>query len=126
MVCLTRDQILGAAFEVKRVAITVKAWGGTFYVQEWSAAEYDAWEQAVVANRKNLRAITVAHGLFTESGERVFSDDDAEALGGKRGISRDLDRIAKRVRELNRLDAEDFEEEQGNSEPDRSASSASS
>jgi hypothetical protein len=126
MVCLTREQILGAAGEPKREAVTVKAWGGTFYVQEWSAGQYDAWEQAVIENRKNVRAITVVHGLFTEDGARVFQDDDADAVGARPSFRRDVDRIAKKVRALNRLDAADYEEEQGNSEPDRSDSSASS
>jgi hypothetical protein len=124
MGCLTREQILGAAAEAKLVPISTKGLG-TVYVQEWTAAEYDAWEQAVVANRKNIRAITVVHGSFTESGERKFQDEDADALGAKRGIGRDLDRIAKRVRSINRIGAEDVQEEQGNSEPDRSDSSAS-
>lgn len=122
---LTREQILGATAEPKRVAVTVKAWGGTFYIQEWTAAQHDAWEQAVVANRENPRSITVVHSLFDENGQRVFQDSDAEALGAKPGIGRTINRIATQARALNRLDLSDFEEEKGNSEPDRSDSSAS-
>jgi hypothetical protein len=116
MVRLTREQILAAPLEPKRVKITIKAWGGTFYVREWTAAELDEWEAAIVANDKqNVRAITCVRSLVDESGSPVFDDADAEALGAKRGIGGILDRIAKVARSLNNLDAEDFEVEKGNS-----------
>lgn len=125
MVCLTREQILGATYEPKRVKVPIKEWGGDFYVHEWTAAQQDEWEQFVVANKGNARAITAALSLYDADGARVFKVEDAEELGHKPGIGRVLLRIAKAANRLNRLDTKDFEEEQGNSEPGRSDSSAS-
>jgi hypothetical protein len=123
MVCLTREEILSAALELKVVQITIKEWGGKFSIREFSGTEYDAWEQAVVADRGNLRAITVVHALRYENDARVFQDQDIAIVASK--PARILDRIANRARSLNRLGGDDVENEKGNSEPGQVAPSSS-
>jgi hypothetical protein len=120
---MNREQILAALPVLAREKITIKEWGGVFYVREFTGAERDAWEQAIVENRKNARAITVARCLVTGAGDRVFKDDDAESLAGQ--PARILTRIADKARELNKLGADDVEIEKGNSEPDQVDSSTS-
>jgi hypothetical protein len=122
---MTREEILAGDTKPNRVEITIKEWGGTFYIQEWSGMQRDAWEAAIVANRDNSRAVTAVHSLFLENGTRLFQDEDADSLGAKPGLGKLLSRIASLSRKVNRFHADDVEEAKGNSEPDRSGDSAS-
>jgi hypothetical protein len=120
---MNREQILASAPVLEREAITIKEWGGKFYVREFTGMERDAWEQAIVENRHNARAITVARCLVDEQGSRVFKDEDADSLALQ--SARILSRIADKARKLNKLGGDDVEIEKGNSEPGQVDSSTS-
>lgn len=86
-----RDSIL-AADDLKRVQVPAPEWGQEkLYVRTMTASERDAFEAASVANKsddqaanlRNFRARLAVVCLVNEAGERIFSDSDAEALGGK-------------------------------------------
>ena len=120
---MNREQILASTPVLTREKVVIKEWGGTFYVREFTGSERDAWEQAIIDNRSNVSAITVARSLVDEQGNRVFKDEDAEALSLQ--PARILARIADKARKLNKLGADDVEIEKGNSEADPVDSSTS-
>lgn len=119
---ISREDILGTKLAVEPVP--VPEWGGTVYVREMTGAERDAWESTMIQSRENARAVTLVRCIVNEAGERLFRDEDAEALGAKSG--RILARIADVARRLNKLGGDDLEDAKGNSEPDRSDDSVSS
>ena len=92
MAALTKDAIL-VADDLPREAVEIKEWGGTVYVRSMSAAERDEWEASWLADDgkpktarerlKNLRARLAVLVLVDDSGNRLFADEDADALGKK-------------------------------------------
>jgi hypothetical protein len=89
-----------------------------------SGTERDSWEQAILgADAANVRALLAVRVCVDEAGNRVFQDEDAEALGEKSAAA--LERIAKVAQRLNLLRKSDLEDAKGNSEPDRNGSSTS-
>ncbi|MFO8014747.1 MAG: phage tail assembly chaperone [Phycisphaerae bacterium] len=109
---LGRDAIL-AAEDTTTERLSVPEWGGDVYVRVMTAAERDAWENDLYARQqkgqalKNVRARLAVRVLVDEAGRRLFSDDDAAALGAKSG--RALDRIFEAAQRLNGLGPEDVE-----------------
>lgn len=88
-----RNQILSTE-DTKREAVTVPEWGDvTVYVKNLSSKDRDGWEASLITitsdgkakrvNMINMRARLVVRCLVDENGKRIFSDDDAEALGEK-------------------------------------------
>ncbi len=85
-----------------------------------TGAERDAFEQSIVETRgkntrmnlRNIRAKLVALTVVDEDGNRIFSDEDAEALGKKSAAA--LDRIFAVAQRLSGLRPEDVEELAGN------------
>jgi hypothetical protein len=63
-------------------------------------------------NLRNIRAKLVALTVVDEDGNRIFSDEDAEALGKKSAAA--LDRIFAVAQRLSGLRPEDVEELAGN------------
>lgn len=111
---LTRDSILGAKDLITEV-VRVPEWGGVVHVRSLTGAERDQFEAAVVEfrgtnadiNFKNLRARLVVMTVVDETGARLFSDDDVQAVGSKSGAV--LDRVfavAQRLSGLTRTDVE--------------------
>lgn len=124
---MTREEILARKPVLKTVPITIKEWGGQFFVREFDGEQREEWEDAirtaVGASVKQTRALTVVRALVHENGERVFKDEDADALNKDAG--RILARVSNIAQRLNKLGEEGMEEAKGNSEPDRSGDSAS-
>lgn len=114
---LTRDQILEAN-DSKREEVIVQEWGGTVLIATMSGKARDAWEQSLVGeggklNIENVRARLVAYTAVDEHGNRLFKNEDIEALGRKSAAA--LDRCAKVAQKLNLLTEKDMEDAKGNS-----------
>lgn len=130
MALLTRDQIL-AVEDLKRETIDVPEWGGEVIVKSLTGAERDAFEDSVVRQRgktrelnlRNARARLVSLSLIDESGSRLFSDGDVEALGRKSAAA--LDRVFAAAQRLSGLTENDIDELAKNSESGQSDSSTS-
>lgn len=130
MALLTRDQIL-AVEDLKRETIDVPEWGGEVIVKSLTGAERDAFEDSVVKQRgktrelnlRNARARLVSLSLIDESGSRLFSDGDVEALGRKSAAA--LDRVFAAAQRLSGLTENDIDELAKNSESGQSDSSTS-
>jgi len=116
---LTRDAILKAQ-DLPTEEVEVPEWGGVVRVRGLTGAERDAFEQSIVEQRgkntrmnlRNIRAKLVALTVVDEEGNRVFSDEDAEALGKKSAAA--LDRVFAVAQRLSGLRPEDVEELAGN------------
>lgn len=123
---LSRDQILQAQ-DSKTAEVSVPEWGGTVLVRSMSGAERDAFERQQYELAKmgqlgdNMRARMVAFCVVDTQGNRLFSDDDIQALGQKSGIA--LERVVKAARTLNKLDDADIEATAKNSAPSPADSS---
>lgn len=91
---LTKDQIL-AIEDCKTEPMDIPEWGGKVMVRGCNALEHDEYEQSMVITTvvddatvtktdfKNAKARLVVKCVLTEKGERLFSDEDATALGFK-------------------------------------------
>ena len=92
-----RDRILSAD-DRKKEAVFVPQWGLSVFVRTLTGAERDDWEASIVQQRgkattydlRNVRARLVCKCIVDESGKRVFSDHEAEALGEKSAAALDL------------------------------------
>lgn len=101
--------------------VHVPDWGGDVVVRTLSGAERDAFEAANLQGRgrnqrvnlHNLRARLVALCVVDADGKRVFSDEDAEALG--RQSARALDQVFAVASRLNGISEGDLEELEKNS-----------
>jgi hypothetical protein len=84
---LSKAKILAAKDVKLSEAIPVPEWGGDVFVRTISGTERDAFEDAYSENRmKQFRVRFLAMTLADESGERLFSDSDMDALGGKSSV----------------------------------------
>ncbi len=109
-----REQILSAPAAGRE---PVTAWGVSFYVRELTAKERDDFEIANTTHRGknkgrmkgNVRARLVCLCAVDEGGSRIFSDDDAEALGAKGAA--EMDRVFDLCRKVNHIGDGDWEEE---------------
>lgn len=107
---LTRDQILGLQdSRIDRVA--VPEWGGDVCVRVFSGADRDRVEAFLVAHKdghpSGFRALIVSLAACDESGKRLFTAEDVDALGEKNGIA--LDRVFTAAAKLNGILAESNE-----------------
>lgn len=116
MTLLSRDEILGAS-DRATVDVEVPEWAGTVRVRALSGAERDAYESGIVQlsasgaksiNLKNLRGRLISLSCVDDDGRRVFSDEDAIALGDKSAAA--LERIFDVARKLSGLTEDDVEE----------------
>lgn len=87
---LSREEIL-AAKDIKTVEVEVPEWGGAVTVKPLTAAERDEFEASVAdeegnVERANFRAKLVARCLVDAEGQRLFTDGDIAALGGKNAL----------------------------------------
>jgi hypothetical protein len=107
---LTKDQIL-AARDLDQEEVEIPSLGGSVFVRTMTAGERDRWEAAYLKEPgKNIRARLAAATVCDEAGQRLFTDADAEALGGKSAIV--LDRIfdvAARLCGLSNRDVKELE-----------------
>ena len=82
---LTKEQILSNV-KLKQETVFVPEWSGDVIVSEMSGTSRDAWEQSIrekdaqgrfVSTRAKLILFTVV----TETGERLFKDEDLPEIG---------------------------------------------
>jgi hypothetical protein len=131
MTLLSRDAILHAD-DIEYEDVDVPEWNGAVRVRALTGTERDAYEASMsqqrgknyVRNLANIRAKLVVKTVVDEQGERVFSDQDANALGKKSASA--LDRIFEVAARLSRLSDEDVEELAGKSDSEVSDDSTSS
>jgi len=129
---LSKDAIL-AANDLQYEDVHVPEWGGTVRVRALTGAERDAFEAKMAEARQkgmalgaalhNFRAKLVVRCIVDEQGKRLFSDDDAKALGTKSGAV--LDRLFDVARRLSGMNEDAVEEAAKNSVTGQSAGSTS-
>lgn len=115
MPLLTRDQILSAD-DLGRELVNVPEWGGDVYVRGLTGKERDQFEASMIdqrgksqsVNLQNIRAKLAGLSICDESGKRVFTDADLQALAGKSAIA--LNRVFEVARRLSGLGDNDVEE----------------
>ena len=130
MPLLTRDQILGVK-DIKTETVEVPEWGGSVLVRSLGAVELDELEQMNQEaqgkdERVNLRGVRARLAMLSvvdESGRRVFTQADIEALNRKSG--RAVNRIVTKAQELSGVTDKDVKDMAGNSEPGPGADSPS-
>lgn len=100
-------------------ALRVPEWGGEVFVKTMTGSERDSFEAGHVAARKagndlaNIRARLAVATLCDGEGKRLFTDEDAEALG--KTHARALDRVFDVARRLNGIGKEEVAELEKNS-----------
>ena len=121
MTVLDRSAILSAS-DMKIEELEIPEWGGSVHIKSLSGKDRDAFESSMFEgrgkNRKenfaNLRARLLVRTIVTESGDRIFQNNDINALGNKNAKA--LDRCFAKARELSGMSDEDVEEMVKNSE----------
>ena len=109
---LTRDEILGLD-DRKPVKVPVPEWGTDVWVRPMSAAERDALDSETIERREgrkpsNWRARLAVKVICREDGERLFNNDDADALGKKSQLA--IDRVIEAASRSNALADKDIAE----------------
>ena len=130
MSLLSKTAIL-AAQDLQTEDVEVPEWGGAVRVRSFTGRERDAFEASMVRgdgrDRKvdltNMRARLVGLTVIDESGQRLFTDEEADLLGAKSGAA--LDRVFAIAQKLNGLSGSDVEELSKNSSGVPSAVSTS-
>lgn len=118
---LGREEILGAR-DLRTELVEVPEWGGAVRIRTLTAAERDSYEQALMRRRggrlevemRGARVRLVALCVVDEQGQRLFSDQDIEALEGRSAAA--IDRIFTAALKLNGMAEGAIEEALGNSE----------
>jgi hypothetical protein len=121
---MNADDILSID-DIEKEAVEVPEWKDkdgkpmTVKVRGLTAEEGDAYERAIfemrgskVITRDNVRARLVAMSIVNGDGGRVFTDEQASALGKK--SRRAIDRLYAVAARLSGLRKEDIEELEGN------------
>lgn len=120
-----REEILAAA-DLARIEVDIPEWGGRYYVGELSGLARGELERQISEHlkantfREHHRALAVIACLTDETGIRIFTYADTDALSAKSG--KVLERIGKYADKLNKLSDEEIEGLAKNSEPSRAAS----
>lgn len=105
---LDRSSILNSS-DAKLATVECPEWGGSIQIRAMSGRQRDQFEQrAKGQDMTNIRAFVVSLCACDESGKRLFSDADVEALGDKSASA--LDRIFWEALKLNRIGASDVDE----------------
>ena len=109
---LSKDAILSVA-DLVTEEVEVPEWGGSVLVRGLTGRERDDFEASmmiqrggqVVADVRNTRAKLVAKCAVDDDGRRLFTDEDAAALGEKSGAA--LARVFDVVARLSGLSEDD-------------------
>lgn len=134
---LNRDAILGAV-DVQSEKVDVPEWGGDVIIRGLTGDELDAFQGSIrqfrpsldgkgmepVLIQEGMRAKLLVKCLVDEAGERLFTDQDAPALGAKNGSV--IDKLYDIASRLSGLSEEEKAEMEGNSEAGTDGSSISS
>lgn len=120
---LTADDIINAA-DVPRELVHVPEWGGSVYVQGLTGTDRDAFEESILqqvgkgkdkafeVRMANMRAKLCVRCMTNDEGARLFTDEQAEALGRKSAAA--LDRVFEVAQRLSGIGSKDLEELAGN------------
>jgi hypothetical protein len=116
---LTAEAILGQE-DLPKQRVIVPEWKGCVWVRSITGEERDAFEVGMVeqrgpdrvTNMRNVRARLVALCACDAEGKRIFTDQQAEALGRKN--ARALERLFVVARRLNGILTADVAELVGN------------
>lgn len=113
---LSKNQILSLN-DLEREKVEIPEWGGHVFIRQMTAMERDNYEagltdQSTASMMSNFRAKLVVRCCVDEKGERLFSDEDAPALGKK--CSAVLVRLFNTAEQLNALGESEAEELKGN------------
>lgn len=123
---LTREQIL-ESLDLPTTVVEVPEWGGAVHVTTLSAFDRIEWEQQTFPNgevdSKKYATALVARCVVDESGARLFTDEDIEALGRK--SLRALNRVREAATKLNALTGPDVDGLEKNSDGGPAASDTS-
>ena len=130
MSLLSKTAIL-AAQDLQTEDVEVPEWGGAVRVRSFTGRERDAFEASMVrgdgrdrrVDLTNMRARLVGLTVIDESGQRLFTDEEADLLGAKSGAA--LDRVFAIAQKLNGLSGADVDELTKNSSGVPSAVSTS-
>lgn len=126
---LTKEAILNAD-DRKYEEVEVPEWGGTLRIGTITAGEKGKYETSLFKflpdgtrqinskNMQNLRTRLIAACVVDETGERLFSDKDVDALDSR--SSGAIERVFSACTKLNALNLDDVEEIEGNSEEGQS------
>ena len=105
--------------DLPKELIEIPEWNASVWVRGLTATERDNWEKSFLERRgsqlqtnlerfSNARARLCATCICNEQGERLFKDNQIEALGNKSAQA--LDRIFKVAQRLSGITKEDVEE----------------
>ena len=115
MTLLSKSAIL-CANDLQTEDVEVPEWGGAVRVCSFTGRERDAFESSMVrgdgrdrrVDLTNMRARLVGLTVIDETGQRLFTDEEADLLGAKSGAA--LDRVFAIAQKLNGLSGSDVEE----------------
>jgi len=104
---LKREEIL-AKVTLKTEKILVEEWGGDVLISEMSGFSRDSWEQAISEKDGSGRLVSprsklVLFTVVDEAGNRIFKDDDIQAIGKLSAAA--LEKVCAVSMRLNALDA---------------------
>lgn len=108
------------------VPIRVPEWKTEVFIRPMSGTERDSFEAETLGMKDrlhNFRARLAVRVVCNAAGERLFTDDQAEALGDKSSSA--LDRIFAAAQKMNRIGDEEVSAAGKDSAGDQSASSGS-
>ncbi len=113
---LKREEILSKT-SLKKEVVPVEEWGGEVTVSEMSGAMRDAWEQSITEKDASGRLISprakvIAFTVIDEKGDRVFKDDDINAIGNLSSAS--LEKICIVAMRLNGLGVDEIDKAKKN------------
>ncbi len=111
---LSKSDLLGVT--VQRETVYIPELKGSVIVQGMSGIERDEWEASLIrgkgkhreVNTRNLRAKLVTRCVLNDDGTRMFTDEDAAALG-KIG-AHVLQRLFEAAQKLSGVSDEDVDE----------------
>jgi len=118
-----REKIINRAIIIK----PVEAFGETLYVKEMTGEESSSFEKWLTQNTDRsgtqISCELLARTLCDAEGNRLFSDDDAKALA--KLPSPEIRRAYNAAESLNKIDEDDIEAAEGNSEGTESSTPSS-
>lgn len=113
MAVLTKDQIL-AADDLKTEVVSVPDWGGEVIVSTMTGIDRDKLEEAAQGDdgkigTDNFRAKLLAFTLVDEQGNRLFTENEIEALGRKSASALNkVFNVAMRLNALRKVDEDEM------------------